>query len=145
MRLPNGFGNVSKLNGKRRYPWRARATYGWEITEKEDTGYTALTAYNNEPDIFIGLLDMYKKGHITLDDLFALRLPRTSPEKVIKNIENVDTTLGQIYNLWLEDKGKYGCGSKSDERKKLYIRTWESCKSIKHMLVGDINIVTLQQ
>ena len=34
MRLPNGFGNVSKLSGKRRNPWRARKTSGWIIDEK---------------------------------------------------------------------------------------------------------------
>lgn len=30
MKLPNGFGNISKLSGKRRNPWRARKTTGWE-------------------------------------------------------------------------------------------------------------------
>lgn len=31
MKLPNGFGNVSKLSGNRRKPWRARKTniYRW--------------------------------------------------------------------------------------------------------------------
>lgn len=29
MRLPTGFGNVSKLPGNRRKPWRARKTIGW--------------------------------------------------------------------------------------------------------------------
>ena len=31
MRLPNGFGGVSKLHGNRRNPWLARKTVGWEI------------------------------------------------------------------------------------------------------------------
>lgn len=30
MKLPNGYGNVSKLPGRRRRPWRARKTAGWE-------------------------------------------------------------------------------------------------------------------
>ena len=34
MRLPNGFGGIAKLSGKRRNPWRARITSGWEIDEK---------------------------------------------------------------------------------------------------------------
>lgn len=33
MKLPNGFGNVSRLPGKRRNPWRARKTIGWDIDE----------------------------------------------------------------------------------------------------------------
>lgn len=36
MRLPNGFGNVSKLPGNRRKPYRARVTVGWEYDEKTD-------------------------------------------------------------------------------------------------------------
>ncbi|WKY44199.1 tyrosine-type recombinase/integrase [Eubacteriaceae bacterium ES2] len=35
MKLPNGFGNVSKLSGKRRNPWRARKTSGWETIGDE--------------------------------------------------------------------------------------------------------------
>ena len=31
MRLPNGFGNVSKLPGNRRKPYRVRVTVGWEL------------------------------------------------------------------------------------------------------------------
>ena len=65
MRLPNGFGNVSKLSGKRRNPWRVRKTVGWEIDEKtkktkqiyETIGYyptrqqalQALSEYNTNP------------------------------------------------------------------------------------------------
>jgi len=158
MRLPNGFGSVTKLSGKRRNPWRARATRGWEITEKgtkqlyvnlgcyekKIQGIQALTAYHNDPDIFTGLLDMYKKGHVTIDDLFALRLPKTSPEKIIKNIENVGTTLEQIYVLWFADSGKYGCASKSDQRIRVYRRSWELCEPIKHMLVSDITLEVMQ-
>ena len=33
MRNANGFGNVSKLSGKRRNPWRARITVGWVMDE----------------------------------------------------------------------------------------------------------------
>lgn len=41
MRLPNGFGNVSKLPGNRRKPWRARKTIGWENDRQqfETIGY----------------------------------------------------------------------------------------------------------
>lgn len=65
MRLPNGFGSVYKLSGKRRNPWAARKTVGW--TNDESTGtskqnfkilgffptrekaLTALTIYNENP------------------------------------------------------------------------------------------------
>lgn len=35
MRLPNGFGSVHKVSGKRRKPWRARITSGWEVVDDE--------------------------------------------------------------------------------------------------------------
>jgi hypothetical protein len=31
MRNPNGFGNITKLSGKRRNPWRVRKTLRWEV------------------------------------------------------------------------------------------------------------------
>lgn len=30
MKKPNGFGSITKLSDKRRNPWRARKTLGWE-------------------------------------------------------------------------------------------------------------------
>ena len=30
MKLPNGYGSVFKLSGKRRKPWVARKTVGWK-------------------------------------------------------------------------------------------------------------------
>lgn len=65
MRLPNGFGSVYKLSGKRRNPWIARKTCGWSLDEKTQkvkqnyitVGYyptrqaalMALTEYNKDP------------------------------------------------------------------------------------------------
>lgn len=65
MKLPNGFGSVYKLSGKRRNPWCARKTTGWTFNEEkqksfpiyEFVGYyptrqealTALVDYNKDP------------------------------------------------------------------------------------------------
>lgn len=63
MRLPNGYGNVSKLSGNRRKPWRARITLRWEIVNGKpkqifkDIGYfttkkealKALADYHENP------------------------------------------------------------------------------------------------
>ena len=65
MRLPNSFGSVYKLSGKRRKPWAARKTVGWKTIEDtmqchpvyQFIGYyatraealSALTAYNENP------------------------------------------------------------------------------------------------
>ncbi len=36
MRLPNGYGGVTKLSGRRRKPYMVRKTIGWHIDEKTD-------------------------------------------------------------------------------------------------------------
>jgi len=65
VRLPNGYGGVTKLSGRRRKPYMVRKTIGWHIDEKTDKkvqdyvviGYAAtksealqmLADYNNNP------------------------------------------------------------------------------------------------
>lgn len=65
MKLPNSYGSVYKLSGKRRNPWAARKTVGWkQIPEKKKSypiyqfvGYystraealQALAAFNEDP------------------------------------------------------------------------------------------------
>lgn len=76
MRLPNGCGSIHKLSGKRRRPWRARVTIGWDSNGKQlyfTVGYyktykealAALNEYNNDPEA-------YKNGLITLKEFFEL-------------------------------------------------------------------------
>lgn len=70
MRLPNGYGSVSKLPGKRRRPWRVRRTLGWEITpdgknrqKTQNIGFyatkaealAALAAFNANPNDYSGI------------------------------------------------------------------------------------------
>ncbi len=78
MKLPNGYGSVYKLSGKRRNPWVARKTVGWEINEKSKKaqpvyrfiGYyptksqamKALAEYNLDPNDF---------SSITFAELFS--------------------------------------------------------------------------
>ena len=65
MRLPNGYGSVKKMSGKRRRPYAVRKTVGWHVNpetgksvqEQITIGYAAtraeglqmLAAYNNNP------------------------------------------------------------------------------------------------
>ena len=75
MKLPNGFGNISKLGGKRRNPWRARVNDGftddgkikWKSVGYYKTyneAYNALNDFHNDPlarvkDITLG--EVYKQ------------------------------------------------------------------------------------
>ena len=82
MKLPNGYGSVHKLKGKRRKPWRARITDGFvydlvedkQVQKYKTLGYyetkqkalQALAAYNENPyDLDadkITLLNVMKNG-----------------------------------------------------------------------------------
>ncbi len=76
MKMPNGYGNIAKLSGKRRNPWRVRKTKGWSEDGKQlyiNIGYyktreeaiNALSNYNQNPyDIetnSITFSEVYKK------------------------------------------------------------------------------------
>ena len=164
MRLPNGFGNVSKLSGKRRNPWRARVTEGWDIVtdpktqqekerqihfncgcyEKKIHALQALTAYHNNPEVFKSLLELYKNRQITLDELLNLQKPQTSPEKLVKGAEKVGTTLSQLYALWRADESKYGGAKKRADNLAYYDRSFKMCHEIEQMFVDDITLEIMQ-
>lgn len=79
MKLPNGYGSVYKLSGKRRNPWAARKTVGWTYSEANGKSYPkyefvgfyktkqealqALALYNSDP------YDLRADG-ITLNELY---------------------------------------------------------------------------
>ena len=84
MRLPNGYGTVAKLSGKRRRPYIIKKTIGWN--EKghpiiEIVGYTAtreeglelLAQYNRDPwDV--------DRAKVTLQELFDLWKEKKAPK-----------------------------------------------------------------
>lgn len=47
MKLPNGYGSVTKLSGNRRKPYLARVTLGWVINE--ETGKAVQNRVLSEP------------------------------------------------------------------------------------------------
>ena len=86
MRLPNGFGNVSKLPGKRRNPWRARKTSGWVIDEQ--------TKKAKQTYITIGYYETRQKA------LQALSEYNTNPY----DLDTSKITFAEIYERLSEKK-----------------------------------------
>lgn len=91
MRNPNGFGTVYKLPGKRRRPWVARVTTGWDIItdeagrEKTKQNYQIIGYFEDKPSA-----------------ITALGLHRLNPVSKKANI-----TLEEIYKEWSEGKYQY--------------------------------------
>lgn len=76
MKLPNGYGSVSKLYGKRRKPWIVKVTKGWTDDGKQirmvlgtfktkSEGLIALAEYNKDP------YDIIERRY-TLEDLYNM-------------------------------------------------------------------------
>ena len=109
MRLPNGFGSIYKLSGKRRKPWVVRKTIGWD-KEKQlyyTVGYystralalSALSEYNKNP---IG-----ERGDITLNALYkewsSSKYEKTESIKTIQTYESAWNHLSTIKDTPFKD------------------------------------------
>lgn len=60
MKLPNGFGSVYKLSGKRRNPWIARKTTGWETNDETGRAkqlYITIGYYPTRQDALAALVN----------------------------------------------------------------------------------------
>lgn len=77
MRLPNGYGSVYKLSGKRRRPWVARVTTSWKTNLKKKTGeqqFLVIGYYEKQQDAIDALSEYHRnpttKTNISLGGLF---------------------------------------------------------------------------
>ena len=111
MKLPNGYGTVYKLSGKRRKPYIARKTIGWEINEEtkkskqilKTIGYyktksealQALADYNSDPyDLIISkytFAEIYEKW-------FEETFNDDSNKSTMHNYKNAYSHCESIYN-----------------------------------------------
>lgn len=122
MRLPNGYGSVTKLSGKRRKPYMVRITEGMTYNEEKDD--FALKRY---------VLGYYESRKAALE---ALAEYNKNPYSLSGNV----FTFGEIYEIW--KKENYPSLSKSS------IVTRESaykyCAKIADMDIRDVRLATLQ-
>lgn len=122
MKLPNGFGGVAKLSGKRRNPWRARITKGWNIDEK--TG-KAIQTY-----ITIGYYPTRK------DAIEALCSYNQNPY----DIQTDTITFAEVYERWSNEHFKTIVPSAQ--------RTWTSAfnhsSPLHRMRMKDIRVAHLE-
>lgn len=116
MRLPNGYGSVTKLSGNRRKPYLARITRGW-ITDQ-----TGKTIQNRVP---IGTFKTKKEA------LQALAEYGASPY----DIENKSLTLSELYEKWTE---AYFPTLESKSSARTIIAAWKYCHIIYNMRVRDL-------
>lgn len=123
MRLPNGFGNISKLPGKRRNPWRARKTVGWEFDQslgKTKQVYQTIGYFASRQSAMQALLEY-----------------NASPY----DVNTRKLTFAEVYSMWSEKK--YQKISKSNIHG--YQASYKICESIHNVKMTEIKLPTLQK
>lgn len=118
MKLPNGYGSISKMSGKRRRPFRVRITVGWSINEEKvvqkfkTVGYyktkqealEALAEYNKCPyDLDTKAMTFEEVYKVWSEDYFA-RLKSISSERTVKSAYSYSSGL---YNMKMRDIRTY--------------------------------------
>ena len=122
MKLPNGYGNVSKLPGNRRNPWRVRKTAGWKVNEtgKATQIYITIGYYPTRSAALQALADYNANPY---------------------DIKADSITFEEVYSRWSEEHFKTIVPSAC--------RTWKSaysyCEPLHKMRMRDIRTNHLEQ
>lgn len=118
MKLPNGYGSITKMHGKRRNPFRVRITVGWELKEEravqkfKTVGYyktkqealDALAEYNKSPyDLDTRAMTFEDVYRVWSENYFST-LKSLSSERTIKSAYNYSSGL---YKMKMRDIRTY--------------------------------------
>ena len=122
MRLPNGYGTVYKLSGKRRNPYIARITKGWAIdadTGEKKQQYTTIGYYKDKQSALKALADYNDCPY---------------------DVNVAQKTFAEIYELWSAKTSK-GLSKKTLSNRKT---AFNQCAEIHSMRICDIKQRHLQ-
>ena len=116
MKRPNGAGTVRKLGGKRRRPWAAVITTGWD----PETG--------KRQQKYVGYYETYQEAEE------ALVMYRIDPTPA------VDATLGDTYREWIATKGDVSKSARYG-----YDMAWRLLSRLENAKIKDIRTGQLQR
>ena len=122
MKLPNGFGSVYKLSGKRRNPWVARKTTGYtfdEVNGKSYPTYEFIGSYPTRQEALTALVEYNNDPY----DLHAETI-----------------TFAEVYDRW----SNIHFEKVSHSNIQGYKASYKLCDKIKNMTFGDIKLDHLQ-
>lgn len=140
MKLPNGYGNISKLPGNRRKPWRVRITSGWDIDEasgKAKQIFVTIGYYPTRQEAMKALADYHaspydpQRRNTTFAEVYAMWSERKFEEVSRSNVNGYKAAYklcGKLYNVPMyEIKLRHlqdvmdNCGKSAPTQKKLKI------------------------
>lgn len=117
MRLPNGYGSVTKLSGNRRKPYQARITLGWTIDKENGKSV--------QNRITLGTYKTKKEALQALSEYAA------NPY----DIQNDSLILTELYQRWTD---AYFPTLESESSRRTITSAWKYCHAIHGMRVKDI-------
>ena len=123
MKLPNSYGSVYKLSGKRRNPWAARKTVGWKEIEEKKKAYPIYE--------FIGYYRTRTEALTALADYNRNPLDGSKKSK----------TFEELYEKWSSTHFDKFSASSVKSHKQAYAL----CDSIKKLNIEDIKLEQLQR
>lgn len=123
MKLPNGYGSIYKLSGKRRKPWAVQKTVGWTIDPE--------TKKNKQQRITIGYCATKGEALQLLADY------NSNPY----DLSNASKTFSEIYELWSEKKYQ----KVQDKTVACYVAAYKHCESIYDRPLNSLKTAELQQ
>ena len=122
MRLPNGYGSIVKVSGRRRKPYRVRKTVGWEVipgTEKVKQKFINIGYFETKAEAITALANYNENPY----DINAAKI-----------------TFAEVYEKWSEKKFEEISQSNINGYKAGY----KLCSEIEHMKFADIKLSHLQ-
>lgn len=140
MKNPNGYGNISKLSGNRRKPWRVRITKGWEYIDVD----TKEIVENPTTEQLINRTVKQRQKFVNLgyyttrnEAMKALASYNEDPYDLTSKV----FTFAQVYDKWSDEHFEKITPSA--------VRTWKSaynyCKPLYDMNFKDIKVYHLEQ
>ena len=138
MKLPNGYGSVYKLSGKRRKPYAARKTVGWKFLDKTTKEEVKEPDPSNMQNIgcypiyeFIGYYETRAEALTALSDY----------NKDPYDLNSSKVTFAELYERWSEVHFE----KVSESNVKGYKAAYKLCSSLENMKVNDITIDHMQK
>lgn len=122
MKLPNGYGSISKMSGKRRNPFRVRITTGWIVKEDKAVQQFKTVGY-------------YKTKQEALDALADYR-------KCPYDLTSKAMTFEDVYRVWSED---YFSKLKNDSSERTIKSAYSYSSDLYQMKMRDIRAYHLKK
>lgn len=118
MKLPNGFGSIVFLGKKRRRPWAARLTIGWDENKKQV--YKYLSYHEKRTDALAALTEYHKNPY---------------------NLDRVSVTFADVFKAWSDRKFSDLSPSTASNYKSIY----KKCEKLYNIPFRDLKTAHLQE